>query len=165
VEQALQVDRDLLLAAFAAHERRVKDSSSVSDLDKVERTLLELKTKERSIAEAEIAAITEGRDTAIYRQILTDIEEERRALTTRMKTHKASPQTKEPDAQTSTEVMAQSLTQLHEVLQAVEITTAEKNALIGKVVDRIEPDDRETRIGIQPLRAGGTVKRIVTRLS
>ena len=166
VEAVILVEPDLLSAAYTAYLHRQGDGDANNEYKRIDEQLAELMEKERATAEAEIAALSAGRDVGVYRRILASIDEQRRHLIERQSALDVqSEQITLIDVPASSAIIAESLEQLKSVLAADKITTAEKNGLLGRVIQRIEPGEDVVEVFLHPLKEGATVTQVVTRLS
>lgn len=156
----------LLDAALTAHERKQQAHDYTGEIARLHADVTALENKERSAVEGELAALSAGRNAAIYRKVLTEIDEERTAITARIADLEKRQQDRpKENPKAKAEVIAEALTKLEAVLAADEITVAEKNALLHQVVDIIVPHEDRIEVTLKARKPGGTVVRIVTRLS
>lgn len=162
----LRLEPDLVSAAFDSYIQRNTVVGFADELRDTERQLMQCTAKEEATAQAEIAAIEAGRDVTVYHRILGEVQDKRTRLSDRRAYLLANAgDVPKIDVKGSTAVIAESLSKLDAVLQADEITTAEKNDLISKVISKIEPHENDTEFELYPLKTGATVKRMVIRLS
>lgn len=156
-------------AALRVHSRKTRESvQEPEEADRLRKELADLDKQEESIAKAQISALTSGRDTGVYENLLTDLDGKRKALRARLhEVESVRPERQPQEDDAEAERIAEVLRRVHVVLDAEEITIAQKHAVLSTLIAAVRPvgDDHEDGYDIELQHDPQTVRHVVTRLS
>jgi hypothetical protein len=110
-----------------------------TNADRIESELAALDRRERATISAQIAGIAAGARPEFYTAEFEEIARKRAALLAQKEAHTPTPIKAEAEPEKVVDIIARALSDLADVLQADEITVAEKHALLTRVVAKIVP--------------------------
>ncbi len=141
------VAADTVDAAFAAFKRERQNDDGEAALAAVERELAALGKEEAATVTAQIAGVQAGASPALYAARFAELAERRGRLEARRAEAAARRRSVEWDLPADMgALLEQALAALREVMAAPEITTAEKNAALARVVKEIYPTEDGYRL-------------------
>jgi site-specific DNA recombinase len=155
--------RNALRAYYLKHQQSRMDDTLRQALS---RELDGLTKREQATATAQVQAIAQGRDTAVYDRLLADIDTRRRTVQSQLKTMETgAPLRSEADFESDGERVSEVLRRTHTVLAADELNAAEKFQVVSTVIKSIRPDDNGYLFEMRSSSLGSQVASSVQMIS
>jgi site-specific DNA recombinase len=145
-----------LAAAAEAYRRMACEPQPEVDTDAIRRRLAELEERAKCTARAQVEAMMNGRDTAVYDELLNEIDRERASASRRLA--EASPDRAGAQATPDPSSAREALQALRRVLTAEDtLSVVERRAAIAGFVRELRPNGEGVRL---QLAAGASTSKL-----
>jgi site-specific DNA recombinase len=145
---------ELTHATVQVYRQAQAKGCSQVDVAQLQRQLADLQRQEQATVKAQVAGIMAGADTQAYESLLRGIATQRTQITDALSRAGAQPKEKTPTRRDDdATLIARALADVNEVLNAPDddLTPAEKQGLLARVVTAIYPNGKEgLKINLKP---------------
>ena len=146
---------ELASAALEAYKRAKASEQLLPDVERLQQQLNELQKQEQATIKAQVAGVMAGADASFYEAMLRGIANKRAPIMKILAQAGQVPSAKDRGGRNldKAQIVAQAISCVDEALNAPdgEVTPAEKQALLARVIESIHPEGKEgLRIFLKP---------------
>ncbi len=134
---------ELASAAIAAYKSAQAQRELQPDTEQLQHQLADLLKQEQATVKAQIAGVMAGADPSVYESLLRDIAEKRKCIVEALARQGVGEKQKATTDEAA--IVTQAVAAVSEVFNAPndELTPAEKQGLLARVIEAIYPEDTE----------------------
>lgn len=137
-------------SALAGFARRQAEIQPTCDFVRVKEELKALEAKEKAAVAAQVAGIQQGVSPEAYRSVFTEIAAERKSLTSRLEQENArQSHLLQFHPKTDAEKLQAVFAAVEETLTSEDITPAEKQVILARVIEKIIPTEEGVTIQLK----------------